>query len=149
MVERANVAALSELGTIPWDGGGAWRWKRGSAVPQKSMPVAIVVHKVMENHRHLLNIGWASAPPILYLPIGEKYVVTTRSKKNNALTENIQPKRTNIHVLMATVEARKVSVSNKLKMLTITISKKIGQNTLWRMFLRICLKSNGGSSGEY
>jgi len=52
--------------------GGACKWNNGSAVPQNKIPVAIVVHKVIANHRHLINSGIAVFPPIVILPIGEK-----------------------------------------------------------------------------
>jgi hypothetical protein len=44
----------------------------GSAVPQKRIPVAIVVHKEMLNHFHWLRSGLASFPPILILAKGVK-----------------------------------------------------------------------------
>lgn len=40
--------------------------------PQNVTPAAIVVHKVIANQLPNLRMGFASGPPILTLPSGEK-----------------------------------------------------------------------------
>lgn len=44
----------------------------GSAVPQNRIPVAIVVHILMANHFHLVNMGIALSPPMWSRPNGLK-----------------------------------------------------------------------------
>jgi hypothetical protein len=62
------------------------------------MPVAIVVQVLMANHLDLLNRGCAFLPPIFTLAIGEKYVISKRTRKKKLLQENKKPTFSNIQV---------------------------------------------------
>ena len=41
----------------------------GSAIPQKTMPVAMLLQRQMTNQLHLLIVGFAFSPPMRMLPI--------------------------------------------------------------------------------
>ena len=62
------------------------------------MPVAIVVQVLMANHLDLLNKGCAFLPPIFTLAIGEKYVISKRTRKKKLLQENKNPTFSKIQV---------------------------------------------------
>ena len=62
------------------------------------MPVAIVVQVLMANHLDLLNRGCAFLPPIFTLAIGEKYVISKRTRKKKLLQENKKPTFSKIQV---------------------------------------------------
>jgi hypothetical protein len=63
----------------------------GSAAAQKTMPAAIVVHKVIVNHVFFLICGWAFLPPILIFPIGLKYIQTQARSNIDGNKINIHP----------------------------------------------------------
>jgi hypothetical protein len=52
----------------------------------------------MANHLDLLNKGWAFLPPIFTFAIGEKYVISKRTRKKKLLQENKKPTFSKIQV---------------------------------------------------
>ena len=52
----------------------------------------------MANHLDLLNRGCAFLPPIFTLAIGEKYVISKRTRKKKLLQENRKPMFSRIQV---------------------------------------------------
>src|SRR3546814_13296282 len=79
-VDMAKVAAASLPGSSPSIAGGSLRWNKGSAAPQKRMPVAMVVQSVTANQRQRERMGDASGPPQIRTPSGESALAATRPR---------------------------------------------------------------------
>src|SRR3546814_11480469 len=77
----AKVASASLPGWSPSIAGGSLRWNKGSAAPQKRMPVAIVVQSVTANQRQRERMGVASGPPMIRPPSGESAMPASSARK--------------------------------------------------------------------
>src|SRR3546814_5807997 len=77
----AKVAAASLPGSSPSIAGGSLRWNKGSAAPQKRMPVAMVVQSVTANQRQRERMGVASGPPMIRPPSGESAMAASSARK--------------------------------------------------------------------
>ena len=129
MTDMVNFPASAVIGFKPVKSGGEVRWYNGSAVPQKRIPVAIVVHKTMVNQRHLVRIGLAPCPPIRTFLNGLIRAITHRINMERVTRLNASPKTFNIHELMPVINSWKRSGSARLNTRATKSSRKGGQKT--------------------
>src|SRR3546814_11718382 len=112
-VDMAKVAAASLPGSSPSIAGGSLRWNKGSAAPQKRMPVAIVVQSVTANQRQRERMGVASGPPMIRPPSGEGAMPARSARKPSPAPAKSGGKWRRIQALIAVSADRKRVESGK------------------------------------
>jgi len=91
------------------------------------MPIAIVVHSVIENHCQILRMGVASGPPIRTLPRGETTTPTiVKTKPKTDQTMSVE-KCARIQSFNVFAKAKKLSRSIRLA-IAAAMKRLIGTN---------------------
>jgi len=101
----------------------------GSALLQKSIPTAIVVHKTIANQLNQVNLGFADSPPIRYFPSG--LTKTTKHKMVIANESQLKPSEKFTKMVVCKAEMLFKNSSGKTILIATTRIKRIngGQKT--------------------
>ena len=109
----------------------------GSAIAQKRIPTAVVVHKVMLAQLIGDKKGFALGPPSRMDANGEKKMITQMSRTARPVHANVPEKLLSIALFKSVEMDTNFFESQQLRASVSAMSKMVGQKTECLMFLFI------------
>ena len=129
MVEREKSADSGEFGSRPREGGGWIKCFMGSRAAQNKSAVATVAAKLTANQEKGFSSGLAFEPLILTLPKGKMQTAPQTKSMIRVRTSYPAPKSPIDQTVTSEIVEEKVSRLTRLKIVAITKTIKVGQNT--------------------